>query len=105
MAAMVLWVVIAWLVVVLCTSAWVALRGRRLWVTVRTAQRGVEQHVMQERLRELPDRLAELERRQAHLAEAIARLQMSVAEFMVIWRAFGGVIGQARSVRRFFTTK
>jgi disulfide bond formation protein DsbB len=105
MAAMVLWVVIAWLVVVLCTSAWVALRGRRLWVAVRSAQQGVQHHVVHARLQELPDRLAELEQHQARLAEVLARLQVSVAEFTVIWRAFGAVAGQARSARSFFTTK
>jgi hypothetical protein len=105
MAPVVLAVIVAWLVIVLGTGAWVAVRGRRLWVTVRTVQNGVQHHVVHTRLEQLPDRLAELERRQAQLAEAVARLQVSVAEFMVIWQAFGAVGGRVRSVRSFFTTK
>jgi hypothetical protein len=102
---MVLALIIAWLVVVLGTSAWVGLRGRRLWVLARTAQSDVEKHVMQAQLKELPDRLAELERRQQQLAEVMARLQTSIAEFAVLWRAFSMVSGQVRGARSFFTTK
>lgn len=102
---MVLAVIIAWLVVVLGTSAWVGLRGWRLWVLARTAQSDVQQHVMQAQLKQLPDRLAELERRQQQLAEVMARLQTSIAEFAVLWRAFSMVTGQVRGARSFFTTK
>jgi hypothetical protein len=102
---MVLALIIAWLVVVLGTSAWVGLRGRRLWVLARAAQSDVEHHVMQARLKELPDRLAELERRQQQLAEVMARLQTSIAEFVVLWRAFSTVSDQVRGARSFFTTK
>jgi hypothetical protein len=102
---MVLALIIAWLVVVLGTSAWVGLRGRHLWVLARTAQSDVEQHVMQAQLKELPDRLAELERRQQQLAEVMARLQTSIAEFAVLWQAFSTVSGQVRGARSFFTTK
>jgi hypothetical protein len=102
---MVLAVIIAWLVVVLGTSAWVSLRGWRLWVLARAAQSSVEQHAMQAQLKQLPDRLAELERRQQQLAEVMARLQTSIAEFAVLWRAFSTVSGQLRGARSFFTSK
>jgi hypothetical protein len=102
---MVVAVIIAWLVVVLGVSAWVGLRGRRLWVLARAAQTDVEQRVMQAQLKQLPDRLAELERRQQQLAEVLARLQTAIAEFAVLWRAFSVVSGQVRGARSFFTTK
>ncbi len=105
MAGVVRALLIAWLVTVLGTSVWVALRGRRLYVVARTAQEGIEQHVIHSGLQELPMRMAELERRQAQLAEALAALQAAVAEFMVIWRAFSSVTSQVRAVRSFFTVK
>jgi ABC-type phosphate transport system auxiliary subunit len=94
--------IIAWLVVVLPMSAWVGLRGWRLWKTARSAQRQVEGHLSDARLQDLPDRIAELERGQQRLADALARLQTSVAEFAVLWHAVGGVRHQAAGVRGFF---
>ena len=37
--------------------------------------------------------------------EAIGRLQVSMAEFLVLWRAFGDVARPARAARTFFKTK
>jgi len=98
-------VIIAWLVVVLATTVWTALRGRRLWVTARTAQSDVERHIEATGLDQLPERMAELEQRQARLAEALARLQASLAEFRVLWNALSTVGGRFTSARAFFTSK
>ena len=97
--------IIAWLVVVLATTVWAALRGRRLWVTARTAQAEVERHIEATGLDQLPERMAELEQRQARLAEAVARLQASVAEFRVLLNALTTVTGRLTSARAFFTSK
>jgi hypothetical protein len=105
MARVVRALVLAWLIVVIGTSTWVGIRGRRLYAVVRTAQDGIEHHLVHGKVQELPERLAELERAQARLSEALASLQAAVAEFMVIWHAFGSVAGQFRAVRAFFTTK
>ena len=102
---MLLAVIIAWLVVVLAATAWTALRGRRLWVTARTAQSDVERHIEATGLDQLPARMAELEQRQARLAEAVARLQASLAEFRVLWTALTTVSGRLTSARAFFTSK
>ena len=102
---MLLAVIIAWLVVVLATTLWTALRGRRLWVTARTAQADVERHIEATALDQLPERMAELEQRQARLAEAVARLQASVAEFRVLLNALTTVAGRLTSARAFFTSK
>jgi hypothetical protein len=102
---MVLAVVIAWLAVVLAASGWVGLRGWRLWRVARAAQSEVESHMLQSQLEQLPERLAELERRQQRLTEVLARLQASIAEFAVLWRALRIVTGQVAGVRSFFTTK
>lgn len=102
---MVLALIIAWLVVVLGTTAWVGLRGWRLWVAAKAAQSHVQQHMLHARLDQLPERLAELERRQQKLSEVMARLQVSIAEFTVLWRAFSLVTGQVGGVRSFFTSK
>ena len=102
---MLLAVIAAWLVVVLTATAWTALRGRRLWVTARSAQSDVERHVVNAGLAQLPERMAELEQRQARLAEAMARLQASVAEFRVLWNAISSVTGILTGTRAFFTSK
>ncbi|HET6848829.1 MAG TPA: hypothetical protein VFH74_08215 [Gaiellales bacterium] len=96
---------IAWLVTVIGTSVWVGLRGRRLYALARTTQEGIDRHLAESRLQELPERLAELERSQARLAEALTALQAAVAEFLVIWRAFSSVTGPLRTLRAFLTTK
>jgi chromosome segregation ATPase len=97
--------IIAWLVVVLATSAWAALRGRRLWVTARAAQAEVERHIEAAELDQLPERMAELEQRQAQLAEALARLQASLAELRLLWNELGSVGSVFTRTRAFFTTK
>jgi len=98
-------VIIAWLVVVLATSVWVALRGRRLWVTARAAQSDVERHTEATGLDQLPERMAELEQRQAQLAEALARLQASLAEFRLLWNELASAGRVFARTRAFFTGK
>jgi hypothetical protein len=98
-------VIIVWLVVVLAVTLWTALRGRRLWLTARTARSDVERHVEATGLDQLPERMAELEERQARLAEALSRLQVSLAEFRVLWNALTTVGGRLTSARAFFTSK
>jgi cell division protein FtsB len=98
-------VIIVWLVVVLFTIGWAALRGWRLWKTARAAQSDIERHVLHAELAQLPERMAELEQRQARLAEAMSRLQASVAEFRVLWLALTAVTGRLTSARAFFTSK
>jgi hypothetical protein len=105
MARVVRALLIAWLILVLGTSAWVAVRGRRLYVVARTTQAGIDQHLAASRVQELPERLTELERSQVRLAEALESLRAAVAEFMVIWTAFTSVTGPLRAARAFFTTK
>jgi len=105
MARVVRVLLIAWLIVVVGTSAWTAVRGRRLYVVARTAQAGIDEHMAASRVHELPERLTELERSQARLAEALVSLQAAVAEFMVIWNAFSSVTAPLRAARAFFTTK
>ncbi|MFL6042942.1 MAG: hypothetical protein ACJ740_16260, partial [Gaiellales bacterium] len=56
---------IAWLIVVVGTSVWVAVRGRRLYAVARTTQEGIDRQLASSRLEELPGRLEELERSQA----------------------------------------
>ena len=104
MARVLLALLIAWLIAVVGTSVWVAIRGRRLYAVARTAQAGFEQFD-RTGLQQLPERLAELERSQARLADAIAGLQAAVAEFMVLWNAFGAATKPLRAVRTFFSTK
>ena len=105
MARVVRALLIAWLIAVVGTSIWVGLRGRRLYAVARTTQAGIDEHLANSRLQELPERLTELERSQARLAEALAALQAAVAEFLVIWRAFSSVTGPLRTLRAFLTTK
>ena len=101
-----LWaLVIAWLVVVAAVSLWAGLRGYRLMRVANAAQAEVEQHIIHSRLDLLPERLAELERRQHELQQVLARLQRSVAEFMVLWSALSAVRGQVATARGFFTSK
>jgi hypothetical protein len=97
--------IIVWLAVVLATAAWTGLRGWRLWVAARAAQSDVERHILHAELERLPGRLAELERGQARLSEALHRLQVSVAEFRVLWQALTTVSGRLTSARAFFTSK
>jgi uncharacterized protein HemX len=104
-AAVLLILIILWLALVLGLSVWVGLRGRRLFVLARTAQTTVERQLAASRLEELPDRIAELEHKQQVLNEALARLQASIAEFMVLWRRFNEVRTQVTGIRSFFTTK
>ena len=61
MARVVRALLIAWLIVVVGTSAWTAVRGRRLYVVARTAQAGIDEHMAASRVHELPERLTELE--------------------------------------------
>jgi uncharacterized protein YlxW (UPF0749 family) len=98
-------VIVLWLVVVLATCVWAGLRGRRFFVTARAAQSDVQRHIVNAELEQLPERLAELEERQERLAEAIERLQASIAEFLVLWRALTGVSDRLTSARTFFTSK
>jgi uncharacterized coiled-coil protein SlyX len=101
-AVLLLFLIIAWLALVLGMSIWVGLRGRRLYVLARETQTTVER---QSRLEELPERIAELERRQQALNEALVRLQASIAEFSVLWARFNEVRAQVMGARSFFTTK
>src|SRR4051812_1175581 len=105
MARVVRALLIAWLIIVVGTSGWAALRGRRLYAVARTAQAGIDEHMAASRVQELPERLTELERSQARLAEALVSLQAAVAEFMVIWAAFSSATTPLRRARAFFTTK
>ena len=102
---MLLILVIAWLVVVATAAIWAGLRGRRFKAVAQAAQADVESHIMHAKLDQLPARLAELERSQHQLQEVLARLQRSVAEFMVLWEALSAVRGQVSGARRFFTSK
>jgi uncharacterized membrane protein len=96
--------IILWLVVVVATSVWVGLRGRRLVVSARAAQAEVDRYMEASQLDLLPAKLEELQRRQHVLKEALARLQASIAEFMVLYRSLDAVRRQLTSAR-FFTTK
>ena len=102
---MLLALIILWLVVVVATSVWVGLRGRRLAVSARAAQAEVDRYMQASRLDLLPAKLEELQRRQHVLKEALARLQASIAEFMVLYHSLDGVRRQLTSARSFFTTK
>jgi hypothetical protein len=97
--------IILWLVVVVATSVWVGLRGRRLVVSARAAQAEVDRYMGASQLDLLPAKLEELQRRQHVLKEALARLQASIAEFMVLYRSLDAVRRQLTSARSFFTTK
>ena len=102
---MLLALIILWLVVVVATSVWVALRGRRLVVSARAAQAEVDRCMEASQLELLPAKLEELQRRQHVLKEALARLQASIAEFMVLYRSLDAVRRQLTCARSFFTTK
>ena len=102
---MLLALIILWLVVVVATSFWVGLRGRRLVVSARAAQAEVDRYMAASQLDLLPAKLEELQRRQHVLKEALARLQASIAEFMVLYRSLDAVRRQLTSARSFFTTK
>ena len=102
---MLLALIILWLVVVVATSVWVGLRGRRLVVSARAAQAEVDRYMEASQLDLLPAKLEELQRRQHVLKEALARLQASIAEFMVLYRSLDAVRRQLTSARSFFTTK
>ena len=104
-AVLLLILIIAWLVLVLGMSIWVALRGRKLYVLARETQTTMERQLAESRLEELPGRIAELERRQQALNEALVRLQASIAEFSVLWARFNEVRVQVMGARSFFTTK
>jgi uncharacterized membrane protein len=97
--------IILWLVVVVDTSVWVGLRGRRLAVSARAAQAEVDRYMEASRLDLLPAKLEELQRRQHVLKEALARLQASIAEFMVLYHTLDAVRRQLTTARSFFTTK
>ena len=101
--AVLLLLIIAWLVVVLGLTAWVGLRGWRLWKAARAAQVEVESRLKDAGLEQLPGRIEELERRQQRLAESLERLQRSAAEFAVLWNAASGVRRQVMGVRGLFT--
>ncbi len=102
---MLLALIILWLVVVVATSVWVGLRGRRLAVSARAAQAEVDRYMEASRLDLLPAKLEELQRRQHVLKEALARLQASIAEFMVLYHTLDAVRRQLTTARSFFTTK
>jgi hypothetical protein len=97
--------IILWLVVVVATSVWAGLRGRRLVVSARAAQAEVDRYMEASRLDLLPAKLEELQRRQHVLKEALARLQASIAEFMVLYHSLDAVRRQLTTARSFFTTK
>jgi hypothetical protein len=97
--------IILWLVVVLATSVWVGLRGRGLAVSARAAQAEVDRCMEASQLDLLPAKLEELQRRQHVLKEALARLQVSIAEFMVLYHSLDAVRRQLTSARSFFTSK
>ncbi len=61
---MLLALIILWLVVVVATSVWVGLRGRRLAVSARAAQAEVDRCMEASQLDLLPAKLEELQRRQ-----------------------------------------
>ena len=102
---MLLALIILWLVVVVATSVWVGLRGRRLVVSARAAQAEVDRYMEASQLDLLPAKLEELQRRQHVLKEALARLQASIAEFMVLYHSLDAVRRQLTSARSFFTSK
>ena len=102
---MLLALIILWLVVVVATSVWVGLRGRRLAVSAKAAQAEVDRYMAASQLDLLPAKLEELQRRQHVLKEALARLQVSIAEFMVLYRSLDAVRRPLTSARNFFTTK
>ena len=104
-APVLLALIILWLVVVVATSVWVVLRGRRLAVSAKAAQAEVDRCMQASRLDQLPAKLEELQRRQHVLKEALARLQVSIAEFMVLYRSLDAVRRQLTSARSFFMTK
>ena len=97
--------IILWLVVVVALSVWVGLRGRRLAVSAKAAQAEIDRCMEASQLGQLPAKLEELQRRQHVLKEALARLQISIAEFMVLYRSFDAVRRQLTSARSFFTSK
>ena len=102
---MLLALIILWLVVVVATSVWAGLRGRRLVVSARAAQAEVDRYTEASRLDLLPAKPEELQRRQHVLKEALARLQASIAEFMVLYHSLDAVRRQLTTARSFFTTK
>ena len=102
---MLLALITLWLVVIVATSVWVGLRGRRLAVSAKVAQAEVDRYMEASQLDLLPAKLEELQRRQHVLKEALARLQVSIAEFMVLYRSLDAVRRQLTSARSFFTTK
>ena len=102
---MLLALIILWLVVVVATSVWVGLRGRRLAVSARAAQAEVDRYMAASQLDLLPAKLEELQRRQHARKEVLARLQVSIAEFMVLYRSLDAVRRQVTGARSFFTTK
>jgi len=97
--------IILWLLVIVATSVWVGLRGRRLVLSAKAAQAEVDRYMEASQLDLLPAKLEELRQRQHVLKEALARLQASIAEFMVLYRSLDGVRRQLTSARSFFTTK
>jgi hypothetical protein len=97
--------IILWLVVVVATSVWVVLRGRRLAASAKAAQAEVDRYMAASQLDLLPAKLEELQQRQHVLQEALARLQVSIAEFVVLYRSLDAVRRQLTSARSFFMTK
>src|SRR3954453_16988722 len=104
-APVLLALIILWLVVVVATSVWVGLRGRRLAVSAKGAQAEGDRYMEAAQRGLVPAKLEELQLRQHVLKEALARLQVSIAEFMVLYRSLDAVRRQLMSARSFFPTK